>query len=171
MNTRGARLTGGLAAVALATTLSAPVHIGDTRFTLARAVPNDVFVFAAEQHNPEREFLCQYWGDVFDALRQCGIDEDIVELIGSLLGAEHKAEVDDTVWMNPPAASLALSTCRPSAARSCPEPWHTEGRQNGMSRPSSRILSSRQVHNRAASRCSRPIGKWTSTNRWPSSTR
>ncbi len=94
MNTRGTSLAGGLAAVALAASLCAPVYLGNTQFTLARAVPNDVFIFATERHNPEREFLDQYWGDVFDALRQCGIDEDVVELIGSLLGAEHQAEIE-----------------------------------------------------------------------------
>jgi tetratricopeptide (TPR) repeat protein len=93
MNSRGSRLTGAMLAVLLAALLSAPVHIGDKQFTLADAVPDDVFVYTAVRHNPERGFLDRYWGEVFDALAQCGVGEDLLDLVSSLLGAEHKDEV------------------------------------------------------------------------------
>ncbi|MFQ5805107.1 MAG: tetratricopeptide repeat protein, partial [Phycisphaerae bacterium] len=93
MRMRGSYLSAGLVATLLVPSLSAPAHAIETRFTLAGAIPNDVFLCAAERPNPEREFLAQYWGEVFDALKQCGIGEDALELIGSLLGEEQKAEV------------------------------------------------------------------------------
>ena len=94
MNARLSRLTFGLVAVLLAAALAGPAYAGEPRFTLTRAVPNDVFVCTAEQHNPEREFLDHYWGEVFDALKQCGLGADLMELIGSAVGEEGAAEVE-----------------------------------------------------------------------------
>ena len=94
MNARVSRSTGGLLATLLVITLIAPAHAGDPPFSLAGAVPNDVFIFTAERHNPEREFLHEYWGSVFDALCQTGIGDDVMGLLGTLLGADQMAEVE-----------------------------------------------------------------------------
>ena len=74
--------------------LIAPAQVADDEFTLASAIPNDVFLYVAQRHNPEREFLDRYWGEVFEALAQSGIGEDLLDLLGSLLGAEQAAEVE-----------------------------------------------------------------------------
>lgn len=96
MSPRGCCLAAGLVAALLVASWSAPAREGEEQFTLAGAIPNDVLLYAAERHNPEREFLSEYWGEVFDALRQSGVGDDLLELIGSLagFGAEQKAEVD-----------------------------------------------------------------------------
>ena len=94
MNTHVSRLTTGLVAALLVASLTVPAGAVEQRFTLARAVPNDVFLYIAGQHNPEREFLCRYWDEVMDALAQCGIGSDLMELIGSVLGEEELAEVE-----------------------------------------------------------------------------
>jgi tetratricopeptide (TPR) repeat protein len=94
MNPRGSRLSGVAVALLLVASVAAPTYAADKPFTLAGAVPNDVFLCIAAQHNPEREFLENYWGEVFDALKHCGVGEDLLELIGSSLDAEQKAEVE-----------------------------------------------------------------------------
>ncbi len=82
------------ALVAPALISSAPVR--EAGFTLARVIPNDVFLYVAQRHNPERDYLDRYWGDVFEALAQSGIGNDLTELLGSLLGpdAEQTAEIE-----------------------------------------------------------------------------
>ncbi|MFQ6048505.1 MAG: hypothetical protein ACE5K7_04000, partial [Phycisphaerae bacterium] len=93
MNRRRSRLGGVVIATLPVVLLSAPAPGQQDGFTLAGAIPNDVFAYLAERHNPEREFVRQYWGEVVDALKQCGIRQDALELIGSLLGEEQKAEL------------------------------------------------------------------------------
>ncbi|UCC30132.1 MAG: hypothetical protein JSU86_18280, partial [Phycisphaerales bacterium] len=83
----------------LATALVAPVLVdpvpkAEEGFTLADIIPNDVFLYVAERHSPERDFLDPYWGEVFEALGQSGIGGDLLDLLGSLLGADQKAEVE-----------------------------------------------------------------------------
>ncbi len=95
MNARLFRVIGGLAAVVLAVALIAPAYVAEEQFTLTAAVPNDVFLCAAERHNPEREFLCQYWGEVIDALKECGIGDDLFGLLGSLMGEKEMARVEE----------------------------------------------------------------------------
>ena len=61
---------------------------------LVSAVPDDVFICVAGRHNAERKFLEDYWGEVIDAFKQTGITSDVMELLGSFLGDEQRAEVD-----------------------------------------------------------------------------
>ena len=65
-------------------------------FTLGRAIPDDVFMYIAERHNPERDFLDEYWGEVFEAAAQSGIGDDLLGLLRSGFGfsAEQKAEIE-----------------------------------------------------------------------------
>lgn len=84
---------------ALATALVAPTLITSTPeakggFSLAGTIPDDVFLCVAERHNPEREFIDHYWGEVIEALAQSGIGEDLTGLVGSLLGVEQTAEIE-----------------------------------------------------------------------------
>jgi len=62
-------------------------------FTLSAAIPDDVFLFVAERFNPEREFLRDYWQEVFTALQQSGASEYVLELFNMLLGSQQVAEV------------------------------------------------------------------------------
>lgn len=94
MNTRLSQITAPLVAALLVATAAAPAEAAEQKFTLARAVPNDVFLYVAGQDNPEHEFLDRYWGEVFDALAECGVVEDLMEVVGSFLGEEEMAEVE-----------------------------------------------------------------------------
>lgn len=93
MNACRSQLVRGLVTGLLMAALAGPALAGDEKNTLVRAVPNDVFLCVAGQHNPEREFLDRYWGEVWDALKQSGVGEDLLELIGTFLDAEQNAEV------------------------------------------------------------------------------
>ena len=95
MNAHRFRVIGGVAAVVLAAALIAPAYVAEERFTLTGAIPNDVFFCVAERHNPEREFLSQYWGEVIDALKECGIGDDLFGLLGSLMGEKEMARVEE----------------------------------------------------------------------------
>lgn len=57
-------------------------------FTLARIIPHDVFLFEATRKNPERQFLDEYWQQLFDELMQSGVHEDLAELFGTSLGLD-----------------------------------------------------------------------------------
>ncbi|MBU0617635.1 MAG: hypothetical protein KKI02_07950 [Planctomycetes bacterium] len=94
MNKSGFCVSGVLATALCAATLIGPARVGQERFTLAGAIPNDVFLYVAERHNPAREFREKYWGEVFEALAQSGVGDDLLELFGSLLGAKQTAEIE-----------------------------------------------------------------------------
>ena len=88
----GCALTTGLFTRALI----APTETSTDEFTLASVIPNDVFLFEASRPNSQREFVGRYWGEVFDALGQSGVGQEVIGLFGSLvgLGAEQAAEVE-----------------------------------------------------------------------------
>ncbi len=92
MKTHGSWLTGMLTAVLLATSLAVPAP-ADPGFSLAAAVPDDVFLCVVAQNNPEREFLNEYWTEVFEAFMQCGFTGDLMDLINSAAGTEGAAEL------------------------------------------------------------------------------
>ena len=77
----------------LAITLLAPNALAKERSRLVNAVPSDVFLCVSGQHNPERAFLDDYWGGVFDALKQSDVGPDLMALVGSLMGEKQVAEV------------------------------------------------------------------------------
>lgn len=83
-----------LATALVAPVLMDPVPKAEEGFTLADITPNDVFLYVAERHSSEREFLDRYWGEVFEALWQSGVGGDLLDLLDSLLGADQKAEVE-----------------------------------------------------------------------------
>jgi hypothetical protein len=79
---------------ALLAALSAASAPADDGIRLTEAVPDDVFLCVVTQHNPDRAFLDRYWGEVFDALVQTGVGDDVMELIGSFANAEQRAEIE-----------------------------------------------------------------------------
>jgi len=74
--------------------LSSPAQADTQRFTLVNYVPDDVFLCVGGRSNPERDFLNEYWGEVFDALVDSGVCDDVWKLINSLLGEEQQGELD-----------------------------------------------------------------------------
>ncbi|MHC4063807.1 MAG: TPR end-of-group domain-containing protein [Planctomycetota bacterium] len=63
-------------------------------FPLASAVPDDVYLCALGRHNPERDFIEQYWDEIFAAVGEAGVVEDFWSMIGALMDPEAQAEVD-----------------------------------------------------------------------------
>ncbi len=53
-------------------------------FTLGRYVPADSWFMVHAVHNPERGFIAEHWQEVFDALSQSGIEQDLANLILSM---------------------------------------------------------------------------------------
>lgn len=80
------------AALVVGLMLCPPAWAKDT-FPLASAVPGDVFLCDVGRHNPERDFIDQYWGEVFAAVEESGLGGDLWALIGSLVG-ETQTEVE-----------------------------------------------------------------------------
>jgi len=64
------------------------------KFPLAAAVPDDVFLCDLGRHNPEGDFIGEYWGTVFAALEQSGVLADLWSLIGTAAGPEGTAQVE-----------------------------------------------------------------------------
>ncbi|MFQ5490963.1 MAG: tetratricopeptide repeat protein, partial [Phycisphaerae bacterium] len=69
----------------------AAARAGET-FSLLSAVPDDVFFCVAERHNPERQFVTDYWDGVWQAVVQTGLGADLMDLVGSAGGEEQLAE-------------------------------------------------------------------------------
>ena len=87
-------LSGTLAATLVVPMLvTSPVPSG-VGYTLADAVPNDVFLFAAQQHSPEPTFLDHYWGEVFEALSESGVGDDLIEIFTTLLDEKQATEFE-----------------------------------------------------------------------------
>lgn len=87
-----------LFATAALAALSLPV-MADTKpsFTLGKAVPSDVYIYVHGTHNPEREYLDKYWGEVWSSFKKTGIIEDLHTLITSSAPPADK-EKFDTFW-------------------------------------------------------------------------
>ncbi len=82
-----------LAAAFMAAFLATSAVAKENQLSLSRAIPNDVFLYIGTTDNPEQEFLREYWADVFNALKQCGIGDDVLKLVSSAVGEEGMAEV------------------------------------------------------------------------------
>ncbi|MFQ5430579.1 MAG: hypothetical protein ACE5E1_09750, partial [Phycisphaerae bacterium] len=67
-----------------------------SKFPLARAVPDDVFLAVSARTNPERAFLDAYWEDVLQAFRESGITSDIWDLITDQVPDEALDEFEAT---------------------------------------------------------------------------
>jgi tetratricopeptide (TPR) repeat protein len=83
----------GLPITLFATILLAPAQEPQNTFTLGRAIPDDVFLYVAQRHNPERAYLDQYWGEVCQAFVASGVAEDFFNLITGAAGPDGAARV------------------------------------------------------------------------------
>ena len=87
-------LSGALAATLVVPMLITSSATSGDRMTLAGTVPNDVFLFAAQRHSPEPGFLDRYWGEVFDALADSGVGNDLIDLFTLLLDEKQSVELE-----------------------------------------------------------------------------
>ena len=83
-------------AVCLAPTL---VFAGQlpARFTLGQYVPDNAWLLVHAADNPDRAWVEQQWAEVFDALKNSGIDRDITTLIMSALSDEDRVKAEATI--------------------------------------------------------------------------
>ncbi len=72
------------------------VQAGDD-FLLPAYTPGDVFLVVNARTNPEQEFVRDYWKEVFDAVHESGISEDIMGLLNSFGAADpdHAAKIEE----------------------------------------------------------------------------
>jgi len=94
INTQPTRLMMRGVLLAAATAVVVPAQAKEAKFDLVSAVPDDVFICVAARHNPEREFLEDYWGEVMDALEQSGVVADVMGLMSGLQTQEQKAQIE-----------------------------------------------------------------------------
>ncbi|MFH1108634.1 MAG: hypothetical protein V1790_05485 [Planctomycetota bacterium] len=67
------------------------------RFTLGQYVPDNAWFYVHAADNPDRAWVEQQWAEVFDALKNSGIDRDITSLVMSALTDEDRAKVDAAI--------------------------------------------------------------------------
>lgn len=60
-------------------------------FTLGKAVPSDVYIYAHGVYNPEADFQKEYWLDVWKAFQASGVVEDVHNLINTSLPEHERA--------------------------------------------------------------------------------
>lgn len=66
-----------------------------SRFSLVDAVPSDAFITVSARTNPERQFLNEYWEEVFKAFHESGILTDVWDLIMGFVDDEDLDAVED----------------------------------------------------------------------------
>ncbi len=71
-----------------------PAQVSAAEFSLVRAVPDEVFLVVADKHNPEREFLNEYWEEVADAFMATGICDDAMAMLGSMIDKDQMDNVN-----------------------------------------------------------------------------
>jgi hypothetical protein len=67
------------------------------RFTLGQYVPDNAWFYLHAAYNPDRAWVEQQWAEVFDALKNSGIDRDITTLVMSALSDEDRAKAEATI--------------------------------------------------------------------------
>lgn len=63
-------------------------------FTLGRYVPDTCWLYIHGVHNPERAYIEQQWSKVFNAFLHSGIDQEVKNLLTTLLPEEERAEFE-----------------------------------------------------------------------------
>jgi hypothetical protein len=77
----------------IATVFAAPFQLSAEEPVLANAIPDDVLLFVVGHHNPESAFIDDYWQDILNAVKDSGAGEDVMAMVGSLIGMEEMAEL------------------------------------------------------------------------------
>lgn len=66
-----------------------------SRFPLAKAIPDNVFIAVAERSNPERQFLDDYWAEVTQAFVDSGVLTDVWDVLSDYVPDENLDEFED----------------------------------------------------------------------------
>jgi tetratricopeptide (TPR) repeat protein len=76
----------------MAGTLSSSLVAQDADFQLMNAIPDDMFVVTASRPHPQRQFLDDYWGQVWQAFEDSGTTGEVLELVLSFTDDEHRSK-------------------------------------------------------------------------------
>ncbi|MCA9251258.1 MAG: hypothetical protein R3E58_00895 [Phycisphaerae bacterium] len=94
MKKRLSGLSATLFGCMMCASLVLPAQVSAAEFSLVRAVPDDVFLVIANTHNPEHEFLDEYWGEVKDAFMATGVCDDAMAMLGTLIDKDQMENVN-----------------------------------------------------------------------------
>lgn len=67
------------------------------RFTLGSYVPDDVWFIIHGVDNPQRAWIDDQWSEVFKALKNSGVDRDVITLILSLAGEDKRTGIEASI--------------------------------------------------------------------------
>lgn len=84
-------LVGSLPAFAAAAPAAAPAA---QPFTLGQYIPQDCWMYFHWAHPPKRETIDAHWSEVFEAVKNSGIDVELKRLIGGSMPPARRAEFD-----------------------------------------------------------------------------
>lgn len=90
MSTFGLGIVLGCAATVLAKT-------DMSKFPLAKAAPADAFLAVSAKHNPERKFLDDYNGKVWEAFSDSGIMQDVWDLIVDIMPEDNAEQIEAVI--------------------------------------------------------------------------
>lgn len=68
------------------------------RFSLARAVPAESWLYVHGAHNPERDFIDKHWSHVFATLKTSGIDKDVKTFLESTFKTPEEKDKFTARW-------------------------------------------------------------------------
>lgn len=85
---------GAVGALVAVATLALPARAQEDTFALAAAVPGDVFLMTETRYDAAREFLDEYWADVWDAFHESGVAGEALDLVLAMAGEEHAEELN-----------------------------------------------------------------------------
>jgi tetratricopeptide (TPR) repeat protein len=74
--------------------LSAPLVAQDDTFELMNAIPDDMFIVTASRPNPDRQFLDDYWMEVWNAFEASGTVGACYDLAVGLADADDRKEIE-----------------------------------------------------------------------------
>lgn len=81
-------------AVALVVASIGATALAQERFTLLSAIPDDVLLVVDGRHNPERQFIEDYWREVQQAFEKSGVVKDAIELVFTHLTEDQQSEAN-----------------------------------------------------------------------------
>jgi hypothetical protein len=84
-------------AVVLAISVFVPASAAE-RFTLGKAVPEDVFVYAHFAHNPERDAINKKWSELWQAVADARFQDDVHQMIGQAVTDPLEKENFEAFW-------------------------------------------------------------------------
>lgn len=68
------------------------------QFSLNRAVPDGVYIYVHQTHNPERDAINKRWGEVWQAVADARLQDDVRDMITELIDEPDGQKSFETAW-------------------------------------------------------------------------